>query len=51
MKRYAIILLIIHTELKFLFFFTFLEVQRVEHCRTVPDTVLMKHITEKGPLA
>ena len=38
-------LLSIHIEFKFLFFFTFLEVQRVEHCRTVPDTVLMKHIT------
>ena len=49
-KRHAITLLSIHTEFKFLFFFTFLEVQKVEHCRTVPDTVLMKHITEKGPL-
>ena len=50
-KRYAITLLSIHTEFKFLFFFIFLEVQRVELCRKVPHTVLMKHITEKGPFA
>ena len=50
-KRYAITLLSIHTKFKFLFFFTFLEVQRVELFRKVPDTVLMKHITEKEPLA
>ena len=50
-KRYAITLLSILTEFKFLFFFTFSEVQRVELCRKVPDTVLMKHITEKGSLA
>ena len=48
-KRYVITLPSIHTEFKFLFFFTFLEVQRVELCRKVPDTVLMKHITEMGP--